>query len=101
EGARTPYAAADYAYDGTGDNTVEQWVLSLPETGTQRFNLVRDFGPNGLLHGVTYPNDQSAQWSYDARAKVSHVDAAGKSLARYDYGLAGLMRARHSLGATV
>ena len=48
----TPYAAVDYGYDGTGDNTVEEWSLNLPETGSQRFNIERDFGPGGLLHAA-------------------------------------------------
>jgi RHS repeat-associated protein len=100
-GPRVPYAAVDYAYDGSGDNTVEQWTLTVPETGpqSQHFNLVRDFGPNGLLQGEIYPNGQSAQWNYDPRAKVSDIEAAGKSVARYGYGLAGLMRSRNALGA--
>src|SRR5439155_4805564 len=37
-------------------------------------------------------------WSYDQRAKVSSVEATGRSLARYEYGLAGLMRRRRALG---
>ena len=97
--ATQPYAAVDFGYDGSGDTTVEQWsLLNIPETGTQHFNLVRDFGPNGLLESTSYPNGQVAEWSYDQRGKVDHVDGAGKSLARFSYGRAGLMTTRDALG---